>query len=81
MRDVEQLSELPARSRMAWSTRPVWDRRAPNHKRRSDPTNLDRSGRVGGRYRADRRDHQRTGHVASATTLVGLSSSTRGRHE
>ena len=81
MCDVEQLSELSARSRMAWSTRPVWDRRAPNHQRRSSPSNLDRSRRDGGRYRADRRGHQRSRHVASATALVDLSSSTGGQHE
>lgn len=28
MNDVERLNELPNYSRMAWSTRPVWDRRA-----------------------------------------------------
>lgn len=36
MIDVERLNELPTYSRMAWSTRPVWDRRSAGRRGATD---------------------------------------------
>ena len=41
MFDEERFLELPTQSRIAWSARPVWDRKPPVGGRRNRPTNLD----------------------------------------
>ena len=81
MRNAEQFIELPARSRMAWSSRPVWDRRAPIRRGRRDSSDLGRPGRDGGRYRGDRRDRLRTRQLATSTALVETSAPGRVHDE
>ena len=41
MFDEERFLELPTRSRIAWSARPVWDRKPPVGGRRTRQKNLD----------------------------------------
>ena len=72
MRNAEQLDELPTRTRMAWSSRPVWDRRAPHSRGRHDPSNLGRSSRDGGRYHRDRRGRLSDPQLAATKSLVTI---------
>ena len=81
MRNAEQLIELSARTRMAWSSRPVWDRRAPIRRGRRDSSDLGRLGRDGGRYHGDRRDRLRTRQLATPTALVETSAPERFHYE
>ena len=41
MFDEERFLELPTQSRIAWSARPVWDRKPPVGGRRNRPAHLD----------------------------------------
>lgn len=45
MFDEERFLELPNQSRIAWSARPVWDRKPPMGGRRNRPAHLDIVGR------------------------------------
>ena len=45
MIDEQRLSDLPSFSRMAWSSRPVWDRRAAVGKRHHRGANLEMARR------------------------------------
>lgn len=40
MIDEQRFAELPTHSRMAWSSRPVWDRRTTKNQRRDYRPNL-----------------------------------------
>ena len=79
MSDAQRLAELPTYSRMAWSARPVWDRRAPQRDGQSHQSSLGRAGRGGNRYRADRRSHRRAHLLASEKPLVTKSELVGGR--
>ena len=70
MSDAERLAELPTQSRMAWSSRSVWDRRPPQRRDHSDQSDLGRAGRDGSRYRPDRRNHRRARLLASKEPMV-----------
>ena len=52
MNDEQRLAELPTYSRMAWSSRPVWDRRTTKNQRRNYRPDLG----VGRRHRTHHRD-------------------------
>ena len=80
MCNAEQLAELPTRSRMAWSSRSVWDRRAPQRRGRSYQSDLDRVGRGGNRYRPDRHNHRRSRLLASKEPMVTEKVLIGGRH-
>ena len=45
MINEQRFAELPTHSRMAWSTRPVWDRRPVESKRRDRRPDMGRSRR------------------------------------
>ena len=52
MKDEQRLAELPTYSRMAWSSRPIWDRRPVESQRRNRRPDLGvaRRHRGGGRH-------------------------------
>jgi len=56
MKDEQRLAELPTYSRMAWSARPVWDRRPTGNQRRDRRADLGLARRHrthdGGRHRS-----------------------------
>ena len=76
MNDEQRLAELPTCSRMAWSSRPVWDRR-PSMGQRSDhraDMGVARRHRSHGGSRRHSRD--RTNALARSESLVVVSSHT-----
>ncbi len=70
MSDAERFTELPTRSRMAWSSRSVWDRRPPQRRDHSSQSDLGRAGRGGNRYRPDRLSHRRARLLATTESMV-----------
>jgi len=79
MTDEQRLSELPTYSRMAWSSRPVWDRRPAETQRRNRRPDLGVACRhrshVGGRRSS--RDHVHA--LARSESLVIDDSRARGK--
>jgi hypothetical protein len=80
MNDEQRFAELPSHSRMAWSSRPVWDRRPPVGERRDHRPDLG----LARRYRT--RDAHRSSSVdrvhamARSQSLVITSSRSREKH-
>ena len=70
MSDAKRLAELPTQTRMAWSSRSMWDRRPPQRRDHSDQSDLGRIDRGGNRYRSDRRNHRRARLLASKKPMV-----------
>ncbi len=70
MIDEQRLSDLPSFSRMAWSSRPVWDRRAAVGKRHHRGANLE----MARRHRSDggprSRPRGRTSPMARTQSVV-----------
>ena len=80
MSDVERFTELSTRSRMAWSSRSVWDRRPPQRRDHSYQSDLGRASRGGNRYRPDRHNHHRSRLLASKEPMVTENELMGGRH-
>jgi hypothetical protein len=78
MHDVEQFSEHSPKARMAWSSRPIWNRRAPRGHRPDPYPHLDMApGNHNRRHRGDRR-LQHTTSMAKSKSLVARDSSRAG---
>ena len=70
MSDAERFTELTTWSRMAWSSRSVWDRRPPQRRDHSHQSDLGRAGRGGNRYRPDRLSHRGARLLATTESMV-----------
>ena len=71
MIDEQRLAELPTYSRMAWSSRPIWDRRPAAVQRRDRREDLGVAGRHRCRDGGQRRTRNRTSSMARSESLVG----------
>ena len=80
MSDAERFTELSTRSRMAWSSRSVWDRRPPQRRDHSNQSDLGRAGRGGNRYGPDRHNHRRSRLLASKEPMVTENELMGGQH-
>ena len=77
MNDEQRFCELPTYSRMAWSARPVWDRRPIGRQRRNRHADLGmaRHHRSHDGGRCSTRD--RTNALARTKSLVGVAQTKR----
>ncbi len=77
MNDEQRLAEFPTYSRMAWSSRPVWDRRLTESQRRNRRPDLGvaRRHRSHDGGRRSSRDHVHA--LARSESLVGDDSQAR----
>jgi hypothetical protein len=78
MLDVEQFSEHSPKARMAWSSRPVWDRRTPRGRRPDPYPHLDMAPGDRNRRNSGNRHLQRTASMAKPKSLVASDSSRAG---
>ena len=74
----EQLAELPTQTSMAWSARPVWDRRPAVGDRADRRTNLAVARRDRDRRRHARRSRDRAAALARPESLVAVASAREG---
>jgi hypothetical protein len=70
MHDVEQFSEHSPKARMAWSSRPVWNRRSPRGRRPDPYPHLDMAPTDHNRRDSGNRHLQRTPSMAKSKSLV-----------
>jgi hypothetical protein len=81
MNDERKLAELPTHSRMAWSSRSVWDRRTPVDRRPHRHPNMGvaRGNRIGRSGNCRHRDH--VAALARQESLVATTSVERRPNE
>jgi hypothetical protein len=78
MNRAEQLAELPTQTSMAWSARPVWDRRPALGDRADRRSNLAVARRDRTRRRHARRSRDRAAALARPESLVTAASTREG---